>query len=64
MQIAAEPAALKKKDLVLLLGLLAAVLAIAAVFVFAEGDTAIAFAIATAWIVEVAGWAYVFASAI
>jgi len=63
MQVAAEPAALKK-NLVLLLGLLAAVLAIAAVFVFAEGDTAIAFTIATAWIVEVAVWVYVFASAI
>lgn len=61
---AGEPAARWRKILVLPLGILAAVLAISAVLVFAEGDKAIAFAIATAWIVEVAIWIYVFMSAI
>jgi|GEM_PF-4131554 len=63
-EAAGEPAAGRKKNLFLPFGVLAAVLAISAVLVFDEGETAIAFAIATAWIVEVAVWVYVFASAI
>ncbi len=60
-----EPAGkMRKQDLVLALGLLAAVLAISVFLVFGRGETAVAMAILWGWIVEVAIWLYVFLTAI
>jgi len=54
----------QKEDYVLMLGLLAAILAISSFLIFGRGETAVAIAILWGWIVEVAIWVYVFLSAI
>jgi hypothetical protein len=60
-----EPAGkTKREDLILALGILAAVLPISSFLVLGRGETATALGVLWGWIVEVAVWVYVFVSSI
>lgn len=64
-KIAQEPAPkLERSDVVLALMVLASILAVALIFIFAQGETAMSLSVVLGWLIEIAIWVYIFAFAI